>query len=156
MSARIKALQQHFERIHRDHMQDLPITNAKLAVEAIGFRRLDGHLLGVLITPWFMNLVLLPGNDEWSGIEQGSTVNYSLPAGEFEFTTSTDSVLGIYLTAVLFRTVVDFPDQDTARMIAEKILADIVVEGSRPGTGTAFKPTQPISRRSLFTMLGGE
>ena len=36
------------------------MVNPALAVEAVGFRPWGEHWLGILITPWFMNLVLMP------------------------------------------------------------------------------------------------
>ena len=42
-------------------MRDLPIYNDKVAIEAIGFRPFgEAELLGVVLTPWFMNLIMLP------------------------------------------------------------------------------------------------
>jgi hypothetical protein len=41
-------------------MRDLPVYNPALAVAAIGFRALDDHAFGVIVTPWFMNLVRVP------------------------------------------------------------------------------------------------
>ena len=41
-------------------MRDLPIYNDKAAIEAIGFRPFgEAELLGVVLTPWFMNLIIL-------------------------------------------------------------------------------------------------
>ena len=153
MSDTVAALVRHFEKIDREHMQGMPIVNPELYVEAVGFRKIEHHECGVLITPWFMNLVLLPGTDEWSGVPQGSTVGYSLPAGRYDFMTSRDDTLGTYLTAVLFRTVVDFPDQATARAIASELLEQLFAdtqERQSPGSSA-----ETMSRRNLFTMLGG-
>ena len=150
MAAPISDLVRHFETIHRERMQGLPIVNASLKVEAIGFDCLGKHRLGVLLTPWFMNLLVLPGADEWSGLATGSTVAWPLPNGRLEFTICRDDSLGTYLTAVLFRTVVDFPDQDTARATAEEILRRLRAapdEAVRKPSGTS------LSRRALFTGL---
>ncbi|MDH3532601.1 MAG: [NiFe]-hydrogenase assembly chaperone HybE [Gammaproteobacteria bacterium] len=155
MSDAVAALVQHFEMIDREHMQGMPIVNPALYVEAVGFRKFEQHECGVLITPWFMNLVLLPGSDAWSDVPQGSTVGCALPAGRYDFMTSRDDALGTYLTAVLFRTVVDFPDQATAREIGSEVLEQLFV-----ATGDKQAPTssnaETLSRRSLFTMLGGQ
>jgi [NiFe] hydrogenase assembly HybE family chaperone len=52
-----------FERIHRERMAGLPILHPKLRVAAVGGRAWRGHWLGVLVTPWCMNLVLTPLHD---------------------------------------------------------------------------------------------
>ncbi|MGO9005571.1 MAG: [NiFe]-hydrogenase assembly chaperone HybE [Beijerinckiaceae bacterium] len=42
-------------------MRDLPVYNRKVAVEAIGSRPFgDDALLGVVLTPWFTNVLTLP------------------------------------------------------------------------------------------------
>ena len=57
---RVLALIELFQRIDAG-MRDLPIYNDKIAIEAIGFRRFDdAELLGVVLTPWFMNMITLP------------------------------------------------------------------------------------------------
>ena len=51
------------DAIYRERMQGLPIVNPELSVEAVGFEPFEAHELGVLISPWFMNLVLLPADE---------------------------------------------------------------------------------------------
>lgn len=112
----------HFREIGDANMRDLPIYNPRLEVEAVGFDEFGPHQLGIMITPWFMNLVLLPGTDDWDGAEQGARCEVALPAGPYEFTVAPDAELGTSLNASLFSTVTDFPDQATARATAEEIL----------------------------------
>ena len=50
-----------YQRIADERMQGMPFVNRALRVEAVDFRAWDDHQVGVLITPWFMNLILLPG-----------------------------------------------------------------------------------------------
>jgi [NiFe] hydrogenase assembly HybE family chaperone len=95
----------------------------KLAVEAVGFDQWEEKDLGILITPWFMNLVLLPDSDRLVDLPQGDRVECRFPSGPCELTVYQDEELGTYLAAVLFRTVADFPDQDVARAVAEEALA---------------------------------
>ena len=44
-------------------MAGVPMLNPALRVQAVGFRHWQSHWLGVLVTPWFMNLMLLPRID---------------------------------------------------------------------------------------------
>ncbi|MBT8441892.1 MAG: [NiFe]-hydrogenase assembly chaperone HybE [Gammaproteobacteria bacterium] len=152
MSNTIEQLVEHFEAIHSERMAGLPLCNPALEVEAVGFREFEGHQLGILVTPWFMNLVLLSETDAWRDWPQGSKSEWSLPAGPHEFTTSRDEDFPTHLTAVLFRTVQDFPDQDTARRIAAEILKRLFVkleESPRPNISD-----KPVSRRELLSGLG--
>lgn len=136
------ALTQRFCAIYRESMQDLPIVNTALDVEAVGFREFGGHSLGVLVTPWFMNLVLLPADDTWARLAAGDTARIELPAGKLEMTATHDERLGLYLSAVLFRSTSDIAEQALARDIAREIMHDLFVEAPRG---------RPLSRRELFT-----
>ena len=145
MAISVSQLVDRFESIYRERMQDLPIVNPELVVEAVSFELWEDQNLGVLITPWFMNLVLLPASDELAGIPQGQLIECVFPSGPCELTVCQDDILGTYLAAVLFRTVVDFPDQNTARAIAAEALAGILAEPV-PDPST-------IGRRDLFMGL---
>lgn len=118
----VAQMEAHFREIGDTSMRDLPICNPRLQVEAVGFESLGPHQLGVMITPWFMNLVLLPGTDDWDGAEQGARCDIELPAGEYEFTVAHDAALGTSLSASLFSTVTGFPDQATAQNTATEVL----------------------------------
>lgn len=152
MSERVAALVAEFRRIERERMQGLPFLNSELEVEAVGFEPDDGHEIGVLVSPWFMNLVLLPGNDDWGDAAQGDVAEWTFPSGKIDFTVCQDDTLGTYLTAVLFRTVVDFPDQDTAREVATEVAESLRRE---PDPDAESGPgAKRVSRRELFTQLG--
>jgi [NiFe] hydrogenase assembly HybE family chaperone len=140
----IAGLVHQFELIHREHMRDLPIVNPALKVEAVGFEGFEDHQLGVLITPWFMNLVLLPGNDEWATAQQGDMSTIGFPSGPIEFTCCHDTEIGTYLSAVLFRSVLDVPDQPMAREVARRVMKGLFV---------SVPSGRKLSRRALLTGL---
>lgn len=144
----VAALLRHFEAIGSRHMRGLPIVNSKLHVEAVGVRQFGEHKILVLIAPWFMNLVLLPGNDDWNRVDQGDTCEIEMPAEKLEFTVCHDDDIGTFLTAVMFRTVTDFPDQQTAQDVAAEILQTLFAKPMR--RSPAF------SRRNLLTGLGAD
>ncbi len=145
MPIAVTALEERFTEICRERMRGMPIVNEHLAVEAIGFRRAGAHEIGVLLTPWFMNLVLLPGTSEWDAALPGSEVEYELPGERCEFIVSRDDVLGDYLSAILFRSMNDFPNQDLARAVAGEILERLFTTPDQP----VRKRT--MSRRALFS-----
>ncbi len=148
--ARVSALVAHYDKIAAAKMQGLPIVNPVLEVEAVGFTPgPDGHTAGVLITPWFMNLVVLPATDEWDALPAGATVDWSMPSGRYDMTVCRDEALGTYLTAVLFRTVTDFPDQATAREVAAEVVAALARPPAAPSSAG-----RTLSRRDLFTRPG--
>jgi len=146
MRVKVADLVARYEAIYRERMRDLPIVNPVLAVEAVGFEQWEDQDLGVLITPWFMNLVLLPDSRRLADLPQGERVECRFPSGPCELTVYQDEELGSYLAAVLFRTVADFPDQDVARAVAEEALANVLAEPSGNDGGK-------LSRRGLLTGL---
>ena len=143
----VAVLQEHFEEIRSTHMRGLPILNPRMAVEVVAVRDFAEHRICVLITPWFMNLVMLPGNEEWSAVEQGESISIELPREALDFMVSHDDAIGTFLSVVLFRTVTDFPDQDTARQVARQVMHELFTSDKQ----TAGKK---INRRSLLTGLG--
>lgn len=155
--ATVTDLVERYRDIARERMRGLAIYNDRLEVEAIGFRDFKGHAMGALVTPWFMNLILLPQGDDWSDRPVGSVSEWSLPAGEHEFTTCRDESLGTYLSAVLFRTMTHFPDQQTAQAIAQEVLERLFAApaAQQPQSGEETpSSTSPLSRRELFGGLG--
>ena len=100
-------------------MQGLDVVNPALAVEAVGFAPWDEHWLGVMLTPWFMNLTLLPRNPRaWQPLATGAKRRYGFPAGEYEFVGANDAAVGAYQVCSLFSPVHEFADQETARLVA--------------------------------------
>lgn len=135
---RVAALVARFETIGREVMRELPIYNPALEVEAIGFRAFDvpaadgdaagaggGSWLGVLITPWFMNAILLPEQPrpiDWSRV--GRSVEVALPAGPRAMMIGAEEAIGAYLMLSLHSPMDQFKHQPQARSEAiRQILA---------------------------------
>ncbi len=142
------ALRARYRRIHAERMQGLPIVNAALDVATAGFRPFESHALGVLVTPWFMNLVVLPGDDTWADEAQGAVVSIDLPAGTQEMTVHRDEELGLYLSVVLYRDVTPLASTDEAVELG----ANIVERLFEPPAADA--PPARLSRRALFAGAG--
>ena len=150
MSATPDGLERHYRRIRDERMRGLPFLNTALDVEAVGFRAHGEHEVGVLITPWFMNLVVLPGDDRWDALPAGSLCQLELPAGRMEFNVGGDEAIGTLLTAVLFTTVADFPNHDTARDVAAEVLRRLFTDAEEAAQQVAPK----MSRRALLSRAG--
>ena len=87
----------HYEHIWQTRMCDLPFVNAELAVEVIGFTRQQGDWLGVVVTPWFINLFLVAGGgDLWGDIPAGERRYINLPCGALQFPADNDPDIGPY------------------------------------------------------------
>ncbi|MEW8506397.1 MAG: [NiFe]-hydrogenase assembly chaperone HybE [Candidatus Thiodiazotropha sp.] len=119
----IEGLERQFRHIQQQRMQGLPLLNPKLEVEAVGFQAWNGCRLGVLITPWFMNLMLLPSEgDSWKALRLGDKTLYQMPSGPYEFILGEEEGIGRYQMCSLFSPVFEFVDQETAVATAEAVM----------------------------------
>ncbi len=119
-------LEQMYEHIYNTRMQGIPIVNDSIKVQAVGFRAWNQHVLGVLITPWFMNLMLLPTeHTNWDGYKFGSKHSFAFEAGSFEFILGEEEGLGQYMSCSMFSPMFDFTSHDAAVETAEAIMTGI-------------------------------
>jgi [NiFe] hydrogenase assembly HybE family chaperone len=125
-------LEAAFRRIEAERMAGVPILNPALRVEAVGFARWQGHWLGALITPWFMNLVLVPGPEgEWQSVADGARIFRHFPAGDYAFLGGNEAELGEFQTCALFSPMGLFADQDGVRAVAVAALGMLMVDPSQ-------------------------
>jgi [NiFe] hydrogenase assembly HybE family chaperone len=176
-----RGLERVFNRIQQERMQGVPVLNEVLQVEAVGFTPWQGHCVGVLISPWFMNLMLLPDEgDDWGHLSVGEKVTHLFPSGPYEFIAGDEEGIGRYQMCSLFSPVFQFADQAAAVATAEAVMQALMDEENReqidmdekevqrrwhgePEQGEInedelmSRPTleerleQPISRRDLLT-----
>lgn len=106
---RVGALEAAFREIHIAQMRGMSIVNDALAVKAVGFRAWEGRWLGALVTPWFLNLVLLPGvDDDWSGLATGGKELIAFPSGVYAFVHAERAGVGPYKACSLFSPMGEF------------------------------------------------
>lgn len=152
-AARLEAA---FRAIAVGRMRGLPLVNEALGVEAVGFAHWDGHWLGCLVTPWFMNLVLLPRDAAaWQSAPAGDKVAYRFPAGVYEFVAGREEAIGEYQACSLFSPMFEFADHESARLTAQAALLALF-DAANADTAYASPATParpPLSKRSF---LGGE
>ncbi len=130
-------LETAFMSIQRERMADIPILNQALKVQAVGFRTWQDGCLGVLITPWFMNLVLLPAqNEEWAGGPPGTKIKHVFPSGTYEFIISKEEGIGHYQMCSLFSPVFEFQNQEAAVATAQAVMEGLMDEANRDDTST--------------------
>jgi [NiFe] hydrogenase assembly HybE family chaperone len=134
---RAQRLAAYFADVAETRMAGIPILNLRLRVAVIGMQRWQHEWLCVVLTPWFMSLVLLPADDDAIGPPAsngsdavGGKATVRLPAGRFEFIWSHDPAIGFYRTCSLFSPVFEFDDQETAVAAAEAALAAVLDPGA--------------------------
>jgi [NiFe] hydrogenase assembly HybE family chaperone len=116
-------LTRFYDRVWREQMHDLPFVNPALSVEAIGFRRHEGDWVGIVVTPWFLNLFLIPGGGTlWQDLASGEQRTVAFPVGELDFIADNnpnpEAPITAYQYCPLMHPVQHLPDQATARQAA--------------------------------------
>ncbi|MCB1391483.1 MAG: [NiFe]-hydrogenase assembly chaperone HybE, partial [Rhodobacteraceae bacterium] len=91
-----------FTEVWHAKMRDVPLVNKALKVEAVGFRPHEDMILGVLVSPWFMNLILLPDGQDWTSLTPGEKEVLDFPSGAYEFLHNTREMTGGYKACSLF------------------------------------------------------
>jgi [NiFe] hydrogenase assembly HybE family chaperone len=129
LQAIAKQLEQTFEKIHLENMQGIPILNPNIRVEAVGFREIDGRVLGIIICPWLMNVVLLPREDEdWSGKELGHKQPHEFSSRIYKFMINEYEGVGTCQTHSLHSPMRQFSNHEQALKAAQDFLDDLGVE----------------------------
>lgn len=133
------ALVAHFDKVWRDSMHDMSFVNSALRVEAVGFRRHEGDWVGALITPWFLNLFLLPGGGAlWQDQPTGEQRTLEFPVGKLDFIGDNNpgATISAYQYCPLLHPVQHLTDQAAARDAALAALAGLFAPPPSPTEST--------------------
>jgi [NiFe] hydrogenase assembly HybE family chaperone len=151
-----------FNRIAATGMAGLPLNNPALRVEAVGFRPWNGVWVGVLVTPWAINLMLLPGNGAiFRALLLDEKQTWRFPSGDYDFMGGNDEELGPYQFCSLFSPAFEFEAHEDARAAAEAVIEELMsVEGTAADDAAAVQERarlegrplveQPVSRRNFL------
>ncbi|MCE3001553.1 MAG: [NiFe]-hydrogenase assembly chaperone HybE [Xanthomonadaceae bacterium] len=152
--ARVLALENAFRQ--RDpRMRELPVYNGLLRVEAVGARRDGDRVACVLVSPWFMNIVVLPLDPARAPVlAEGSKRTLRFPSGDYEAIAGRIDGVGLFESVSLFSPVFEFGDQAAARATAQSA-ADGLFEApaSRQApavVAAAAEAPRAIGRRELL------
>ena len=127
-----------FERIARTRMADMPLCNPALRVEALDFRPWGGASVGVLVTPWCINLVLLPEQPARAlSADERRAVQF--PSGSYEFMGGEAPECGPFQFCPLYSPPEEFVSQEQAQEVGREVMKQL------------FQTTERLSRRALIT-----
>lgn len=154
-----------YGKVWREQMQDLPFVNPELSVQAVGFRVVDGDWVGVMITPWFINVMLLPGGGKlWLDVASGEQRRVSFPVGELDFIADNNPDPAAPITAFqycpLIHPVQHVADQASALAAAESALVvlfqppPVPEEAAPENTETVSGESAPARRTFLRGLIG--
>lgn len=153
-----------FKDIAATRMAGLPICNEALRVQAVGFREWQEHWVGVLITPWTISLVLMPGaNGPLKVLGPDEKMTWAFPSGKYEFMGLNETALGTCQICSLISPVVDVASQEDAVSIAGQVMEALFMSESDAARDAARKVQaeaarlngepvlkQPLSRRDFI------
>ena len=142
-----EALAACYREIDATAMRDAPICNAGLHMTAIGFREYRSYAVGVILTPWFLNLVAAEMSPLAAPALPLGGFRLNFPAGSIEFTVTELAGFGRLASCSIFSPLSYFPDQATACVTAQAAL-DAVFDPGLQAADTEARPA--LDRRAFF------
>jgi [NiFe] hydrogenase assembly HybE family chaperone len=127
-----------------ERMRELPVYNQYLDIRVVGLHRSEHGLLGVIVTPWCMNLTLLPTEDAPARVE-GTKRELVFPSGSYTFIAGQLAGIGPLESCSLFSPMDAFDDPEVAQQVARHVLEELLRE---PATANAAAPA--LSRRNFL------
>ena len=148
----VARLKRVFTHIANTRMLDVPIINPALRVATVGFRLWQGNWVGVLLTPWTINLVLMPekqGDLEALQLDQRRT--WRFPSGVYDFMGLNEAELGICQLCPLISPVTELETQEEALALASEI-ADALFTEIAPDNSEQSLTERDLSRREFLRL----
>lgn len=159
LQRRVAALQGAFAALAAGRMAGLPLLNPRLRVRALGFElhtdagdAQPAWGLGVLVTPWFMNLVRLPLAPAARVPDVGRSTPRRHGGQEYGFIAAHEPAVGAYEACPLFSPMFEFADAAAAEAVGCETLRLL-----RPAPMPAPAPTaaaRPAAPQALPARRG--
>ncbi len=133
-----------------EKMRGLPVYNETLDIQLIGLREWGNDWLGIVATPWCMNIVLVPREEATPRLE-GTKRERVFPSGRYDFIAGHLAGVGPMESCSLFSPMHEFDTPSVVRLVAEHALSELLAP---PGES---EPAQ-MSRRGFLRggKRGGE
>jgi [NiFe] hydrogenase assembly HybE family chaperone len=159
---RVATLVQTFAAIGSSRMRGIPLLNQQLKVQAVGFepsmQAQPELVVGILVTPWFMNLICLPTEPTsrvGTAAEAGVTIRHSVGSESFDFISASEDGLGNFAACSLFSPMFEFSDQAGAVATATEILATLRRKPAPLAQADIAERAGPIPSRRGFLLGRG-
>jgi [NiFe] hydrogenase assembly HybE family chaperone len=153
LADRVAALEAAFRDIAATRMHGVPVLHADLSVQAVGFEaEVDGAwALGVLVTPWFMNLLRLPLQAHTpTTLAVGVSAPRDIGAQRFDFIGAHEGAIGGFEASSLFSPMFAFEDQSAAVATAREVLALLRTPPASAPAPVTRKPAEVVPSRRGF------
>jgi [NiFe] hydrogenase assembly HybE family chaperone len=154
-----RRIESAFEHVGQTRMRDMPLSNPRLSVAAVGFRPWQSSWIGVLVTPWSINLLQFPTPEApFAPARADAVIEVTLPGATLPFMQAQMDTLGEFRMCSLFSPAQQFADQETAIATAHETLRLLFEPNDNAGAhagsaspATRSQPEQPApSRRRLL------
>lgn len=124
-------LEDRYKLILNTRMVGVPVINPEVKVQAVDFQDWNGYFVGVLITPWFMNLMITSCEGcTCEDLPVGSTQLHRFPSGNYEFIVGYEEGIGCYQSCSLFSPMFEFKNHEDAVMVAMETMSLIMDESN--------------------------
>jgi len=140
-----------------ERMRELPVYNPKLDIQVIGLHRWQEGLLGVVATPWCMNITVLPMEGDATARREGTSRELVFPSGPYAFIAAQLAGFGPLEACSLFSPMDEFDDPAVVEQVARHALEELL----RAPAVTTEEPTAAsgesadMSRRSFLRVGSG-
>ena len=116
-----------YRAIAEGPMAGLPVCNPALGVADVAFRAHRGQAVGIVVTPWFMNVVAapLPDGEPLPAAKPGETLTLALPGGDLALIAGDLPEFGRLDACSLFSPMQDFAGMDAALGAAGAAMAEL-------------------------------
>ncbi|HSV71459.1 MAG TPA: [NiFe]-hydrogenase assembly chaperone HybE [Methylibium sp.] len=153
VAARADMLVAAFREVETTRMAGLPLLHPRLRVEAVDFQHdaADPSVaLGVLVTPWFMNLVRLPldAATEQALAGVGERRTRAVAALPIDFLGAYEPAFGRFEACSLFSPMAEFVDQAAAVATAREVLGQLRAAPAAPPAAVPDRRAFLFGRRA--------
>lgn len=126
-----KIVAQAFEKIFQESMRNMPLLNSRIKVQTLGFQYFHDRIIGIVITPWLMNIILLPAEDEdWSSLALGHKQTHTFPSKARKFLVNDIDGIGFCQTHSLFSPMNEFSSHEHAVSAAQRFLDSLMIDSA--------------------------
>lgn len=145
----VDLLRMAFQRIASTRMAGMPLLNPKVHVATIGFVPWKDVWIGVLVTPWFINLVAVSADREVLRLPVDACNTWSFPSGEFAMMGSEEAECGCFQFCSLFSPVLEFADQLEAESTGLAVIQELFTHPMTPAGYTKLPSNEKVDEVNL-------
>ncbi len=115
-----------------ERMRRLPVYNRALDIQVFGLQPWEAGMVGVVATPWCMNILLLPPEGDPQRLE-GTSRDVTFPSGSYSFVAGELPGVGRVETCSLFSPMEQFDDPAVVTEVAHHALEALMTAPDSEG-----------------------